>query len=492
MCGIVGFTGNRQAAPILLDGLSKLEYRGYDSAGLAVRDGENLAQVVKAKGRLSNLIEKTDGGKALKGTCGIGHTRWATHGEPSQTNAHPHVSGNCTRSGSGTVESEVVGVHNGIIENYAKRKNLLMGSNPIIAPDSEMLWNAAIVWRILRRYEYTGALVMGRRKKIDVNKSKKNNNDRTQYRQKNHHEAIVSREVFNAANHLRASRNYSKKNRPLPVLSVVEDGILRGYVPFDKDWTGFSAEEYREASESVMKEPDVTVTADVKKRLDLTGYEIVRVQYFSTMQNPAMTISNGRLRFNTACLKKFENVEYVELLLNSVERCIAIRPCDKNNPNAIRWGRLKEGRWCASTLGCRGLAKTLFDIMEWDEDLRYRFRGQFLEQGDNKMMLFAFDEPEMIKVEEIVLPPKENTEEDEGETVKKKIYIFPPEWAGTFGQPITSIAQVGILRQEHYAGNWDVFRPATEIEEMNIFTAESLNELLREAEKIMEGWTDYR
>lgn len=190
--------------------------------------------------------------------------------------------------------------------------------------------------------------------------------------------------------------------------------------------------------------------------------------------------------------EKAANVEYVELLLNSVERCIAIRPCDKNNPNAIRWGRLKEGRWCASTLGCRGLAKTLFDIMEWDEDLRYRFRGQFLEQGDNKMMLFAFDEPEMIKVEEIVLPPKENTEEDEGETVKKKIYIFPPEWAGTFGQPITSIAQVGILRQEHYAGNWDVFRPATEIEEMNIFTAESLNELLREAEKIMEGWTDYR
>lgn len=126
MCGIVGFTGTKQAAPILLNGLSKLEYRGYDSAGIAVRDGERLAQVVKAKGRLSNLIEKTDEGKALIGTCGIGHTRWATHGEPSQINAHPHVSGNCTRSGSGEVESEVVGVHNGIIENYTELKEKLL------------------------------------------------------------------------------------------------------------------------------------------------------------------------------------------------------------------------------------------------------------------------------------------------------------------------------------------------------------------------------
>ena len=126
MCGIVGFTGTQQAAPILLNGLSKLEYRGYDSAGIAVRDGERLAQVVKAKGRLSNLVEKTDEGKALIGTCGIGHTRWATHGEPSQINAHPHVSGNCTRSGSGEVESEVVGVHNGIIENYTELKEKLL------------------------------------------------------------------------------------------------------------------------------------------------------------------------------------------------------------------------------------------------------------------------------------------------------------------------------------------------------------------------------
>lgn len=126
MCGIVGFTGRHQAAPILLDGLSRLEYRGYDSAGLAVSDGASPAEVVKSTGKLRNLADKIDGGKVLPGTCGIGHTRWATHGEPSQTNAHPHVSGNCTGSGSGTVESNVVGVHNGIIENFAELKAKLL------------------------------------------------------------------------------------------------------------------------------------------------------------------------------------------------------------------------------------------------------------------------------------------------------------------------------------------------------------------------------
>ncbi|MCR5635317.1 MAG: glutamine--fructose-6-phosphate transaminase (isomerizing) [Lachnospiraceae bacterium] len=126
MCGIVGYVGKNQAAPIVLDGLSKLEYRGYDSAGIAIRDGEKPAVVVKEVGKLVNLANKTDGGKAVPGTCGIGHTRWATHGAPSKTNAHPHVSGNCTGSASGPVESEVVGVHNGIIENFNELKDKLL------------------------------------------------------------------------------------------------------------------------------------------------------------------------------------------------------------------------------------------------------------------------------------------------------------------------------------------------------------------------------
>lgn len=115
MCGIVGCTGNNTAAPILLEGLAKLEYRGYDSAGLAVRDGEAKVNIVKAKGRLKVLSEKTNCGLSLKDNCGVGHTRRATHGEPSATNAYPHCSD----------DYNVVGVHNGIIENYQELKDKL-------------------------------------------------------------------------------------------------------------------------------------------------------------------------------------------------------------------------------------------------------------------------------------------------------------------------------------------------------------------------------
>lgn len=357
-------------------------------------------------------------------------------------------------------------------------------------------WNPGSIMKIIQNERHCGDVLARKTWTPSYlnHKSKKNNNDRNQYRQRDHHEAIVSREVFNAANQLQASKGYAAKNRPLPVLSVVDDGVLKGYVPVDKDWTGFSAEEYQEASESVYREKAQTERpTENGTRLNLSGYEIVRAQFFSTLSNPAMTISNGKMRFNTACLKKFGDEEYVELLLNTVERCIAIRPCSKENPNAIRWGRLKDSRWSVSAISCRGLAKTLFDIMEWEEDTRYRFRGEYVGAGENKMLLFQLDEPEMIKTEEITLPPQEpeqdGTEEEQEEIViKKKMMVFPAAWADSFGRPITSLACVNMLEQEHYAGNWDILRPAKEVEDYNLVSSEELKALMQEAERIMEGW----
>ena len=143
MCGIVGFTGAHQAAPILLDGLSKLEYRGYDSSGIAVRDGLKDTEVLKAKGRLKILKEKTNEGKSVKGTCGIGHTRWATHGEPSEDNAHPHVSD----------DGNVVAVHNGIIENYQELKEKLVRNGYTFYSETDTEVAVKLVDYYYKKYE---------------------------------------------------------------------------------------------------------------------------------------------------------------------------------------------------------------------------------------------------------------------------------------------------------------------------------------------------
>lgn len=145
MCGIVGYTGSKQAAPILLDGLSKLEYRGYDSAGVAVRDGEQPVEVVKAKGRLRILIEKTNNGEAVSGACGIGHTRWATHGEPSENNAHPHKSD----------DGNVVAVHNGIIENYQELREKLERKGYTFYSDTDTEVAVKLIDYYYKKYEGT-------------------------------------------------------------------------------------------------------------------------------------------------------------------------------------------------------------------------------------------------------------------------------------------------------------------------------------------------
>ena len=155
MCGIVGYIGKNQAAPILLEGLSKLEYRGYDSAGIAVYNNNEL-EVAKSKGKLAVLSEKIDGGKKLGGNMGIGHTRWATHGEPSDVNAHPHLS----QSGRFAV------VHNGIIENYISLKKKLesKGFEFISETDTEVIAH-------LFEYYYKGDIMDTMIKVIAVRKA---------------------------------------------------------------------------------------------------------------------------------------------------------------------------------------------------------------------------------------------------------------------------------------------------------------------------------
>ena len=352
------------------------------------------------------------------------------------------------------------------------------------------VWNPGTIRGVIGNERHCGDILA--RKTYTPNfknhKAKKNEGKRTQYRQRDHHDPIVSREVYNAANHLAASRTYGSKRKPLPVLSVIDGGMLAGYVPVDKDWKGFSTEDYRAACESVdQKEETVLPTG---KRLNMAGFQIVRSDFFPSTEDLKMTISQGNLRFSTSCLRKFEDVEYVELLLNTVKNCIAIRPCSADCPNAIHWGRLREEKWIVSSVGSRGLSSTLFDMMNWEEEAKYRFKGQFISRGDDKLLLFQLDEPVVTRTETQVVVPDEPETDDEHEEIvmKETIRSYPASWLVSFGTPITFLTRVNHLEQAHYAGEWDVLRPAKEVEGMNILAADQLAGLMREAETIIEGW----
>lgn len=351
-------------------------------------------------------------------------------------------------------------------------------------------WESNWIYNIIDNERHCGDVLAHKTYTPDfkTHKSVKNEGKLPKYRKRDHHDAIISRDVYNAAQLIRASAFYKRKKHALPVLSVVEDGVLKGYVPIDRNWEGFSPDDYRLACESACDTDNYVENTRVLKsgnKLNLRGYQRVSAHFFPSADDLFLTISGGRMRFNTACLKKFEDVEYVELLINTVNNCIAIRPCEKDNPNAIHWGRLKEDKWIVSSMSCRGLSKVLFSLMSWEDEGKYRFKGHFRSNGTDKLLLFELDEPVVTKTVEQVIVPEESEEEIVAqETVK----IYPSSWTATFGTPIISIARGSLLEQQHYSGNWDVLRPAKVIEEMNVLSSDTLTELMKEAETIMEGW----
>ena len=224
---------------------------------------------------------------------------------------------------------------------------------------------------------------------------------------------------------------------------------------------------------------------------DLSGYEIVRAQFFSTRLNPAMTISEGQITFNTACLKKFEDVEYIEILFNSVEKCIAVRPCNKDNINAVKWGTIRNGKWAVLPKSYR-VQKPLFELMNWNDKCKYRFRGQYSKEDNEQILLFDLEEPEVIKHEMVQedLPDANMTETEENtvdtsENRTKKIVrtLFPKQWRNHFG---CSSEDVVLLHRVKYCGNWDVLRPAKTVEGMGLISENLLEKLNNEAHSMIE------
>ena len=356
---------------------------------------------------------------------------------------------------------------------------------PGVEPEYNTNWTSSSVLDILRNERHCGDVLA--RKTFTPNfknhKSKKNRGERQQVKKYGNHKAIVSREVFEAANR-KLDMCTGKQDRSYPIMKVIDDGALRGFVPVDRTWSGFSSEDFKVASQSVYDGEENNEDSSSSNESVLSNFQVVRAQLFSTRLYPAVTISKGKVRFNTACLKRFEDVEYVELLFNSVEKCLAVRPCEKSNPNAIQWGTLKEGKWIVKEKSCRGFSAPLYETMGWNEELRYRMRGSFMGDGDNKIMIFDLEEPEIIErvlVEDIPTQPDE-PETEERKPEYKNVMTFNSH--GVFGHSYDE--DTHFLERVHYAGNWDVLRPAREVFGVNPITESEINALLQEAERIID------
>lgn len=359
-------------------------------------------------------------------------------------------------------------------------------------------WTVSTVVNLLKNERYCGDVLS--RKTFTPNyldhKSKKNRHDRNQYRQMDHHEAIVQREIYNAAQKMLTATRYAKKGFPFPNLKVVDDGLLKGFVPVNRAWTGFTGEDYKKASKVAYgNEQDaekIDNPVETGSKFDLSGYEIVRAQFFSTRLNPAMTISQGKITFNTACMKKFKDVEYVEILLNSVENCIAVRPCEKDNVNAVKWGRIKDGKWLVLPKSCRGFSEPLYELMDWKNECKYRFRGQYFQEDNEQILLFDLEEPEIFKRElQDILSAESTLDEVENETIEieeKQVNtvtktLYPEKWKKHFGNRTDEIT---VFQSIHCCGNWDVLRPAQVIEGMELISEEILKKLNDEAQDLIE------
>ena len=367
-------------------------------------------------------------------------------------------------------------------------------------------WSASSVRQILTNERHCGNVLSWKTFTYDFweHKKRKNKTDRKQVLEIGHHEAIVSQEIFDAAQAKLKSEKYARDRRPLPTLDVIDQGALRGYVSVYRTWYGFSDNDYREASESVYdtsdtKEERMGEEETNGRSFSLDQYEIVRSHFFSLKDKPVATIGNNRLTFNTVSLKKFENVEYVELLLNTVEKCIAVRPCQPDSPNAIRWGRKKDGKWIPSQRTISGFAAALYTIAGWDKDNRYRLCGQYFSDGSDQMLVFDLSEPEIIQLVkkgeyqdidhsdggESVNTSEKTDAADESETVT--VYslekAYPKNWKGHFGNYVKNDG----FERIPYSGNWEILRPAKTYAAAGGIRQEIISEIEAEARKMLQG-----
>ena len=285
-------------------------------------------------------------------------------------------------------------------------------------------WTAGGIVQILRNERHCGDVLT--RKTYTPNfrthLSKKNKGKRPQSRYLNHHEAIVSRDDFIAVQQMIDNAKYRNKSY-LPELRVIDSGIFKGYVTINPRWAAFKEAEYYQASQSVYPKvtdgdleelvdaPDEFELKVEKGDFDLRGFEITRSEFFDSNRRPAISFSDRRIKFNAPCVRKFAPSTYAELLINPIERKLAIRPSDKSNRSSVIISKLSNKRYTPREVPAAAFYDTIFSIFEWNKDYKYRIIGSLYEQDGELAYIFDVADSEAF-VQSFMLPAPEASGED--------------------------------------------------------------------------------
>lgn len=328
-------------------------------------------------------------------------------------------------------------------------------------------WSHHTVYALLKNERYCGDVISRKTYTPDflTHKSRKNRQDRNQYHKLDHHEAIVPRTVFEAVNKKIVCYKCAKAGKVVPILRIVNKGSLSGYVPVDRLWHGFFLDDYDNAYKSIEEK---NTPAEQKIINKFPGFQVVRQQFFSLLEKPTLYFTDEKLSFSTNCMKRFRNVEYVEILFNPVEKKLAIRPCPSSNPNAIKWGRNIKGRWHTSAKSCRGFSGPLFERMEWEGGQRYRISGQYINNGNQQLLVFNLDNNEkMVK---------------KGRS--RYNIIFAERIKNRFGSSFNDY----VNEQDKWKETHDLYASAAEVSSMNPLSDKEIIEYKNIALDIIDKW----
>ena len=287
-------------------------------------------------------------------------------------------------------------------------------------------WSSGTIGYILTNERYCGNVLTWKTFTSDLyeHRHKRNRQDRDQYLYRARHPAIISVEKFEAVQVLIENRRHHVRGG-LPRMHVIDEGIFRGYIPINHHWINDDPNVYYDISNTVTKVLKVQrIEKSSLSAFDLEGYQVVRNQFTQVRyEGPSITISGSRISFNLFCMKRFEDVGNIQLLLHPAERKIAIRPCRESDVHSIRWRPDPEKKIYSKTLNCQHFGNALYSIMNWLPEYNYRVRGLWARRGEEQIIVFNLTNA----VPAVLVNP-----EEEGKA-KRRIELTPEEWTDDFG-----------------------------------------------------------